>query len=181
MDWPYLNVSAGLFHCLQERHACMWLTVIYVSSPSRQKNPIGFRNGEYKTWNWLWLVNQIRTKTARKKLTYCQTTTNLGCSDLSWRYVGFLHDGAEVLEGLWPHTMRCFPCAAPGRAALLYWFGSFLQYCIVLLSIYHTQYWNSSMYAITVCHKTTTFVPNGALATLQYSICDTVMWYGTVL
>ena len=37
MDWPYLNISAGLFHCLQKRHASMWLAVIYAPFP-RQKN-----------------------------------------------------------------------------------------------------------------------------------------------
>ena len=85
MDWPYLNVSgAGLFHCLQKRHAGMWLSVICAPLPSRKKMFIGFRNGElggkYTTSNCLWLLNQFRIKTAWWKQTLSQTTTNLGCS-----------------------------------------------------------------------------------------------------
>ena len=44
-----------------------------------------------------------------------------------------LHDGAEAVEGFWRHTVRCFPRAAPGRTALLYWLAYFLQYCILYL------------------------------------------------
>jgi hypothetical protein len=35
--WSYLNVSAGLFHCLQKRHAGILLAVIYTTSSSRKK------------------------------------------------------------------------------------------------------------------------------------------------
>ena len=98
------------------------------------------------------------------------------CRDL------FLHDGAVSLKGLWSTQWDISPALPQDvqRNCIVFLLFYSTVY-IVLLCIYYTQYWNISMCVITVCHKTTTFVPKGTLATLQYSTGDTVMWYGTVL
>ena len=137
MDCCHLNVAAGLFHCLQKRHADMWLAVIYTPSPSQKE--------------FLYRVHKMVSKGASiPRQTDCgwwtrpgperpdgnwhypippQTWADLVCSVQlyhgehleMWVYVGYcmdlvLHDDAEALEGLWRHTMWYFPRAARGRA-----------------------------------------------------------------
>ena len=82
IDPMLMSPQACSIACRRGMWACGWRSCTL--HPQAEKKPsIGCINGEYTTLNCSWLVYQFRTKTARWKLTLSQTTTNLGCSDLS--------------------------------------------------------------------------------------------------
>lgn len=82
---------------------------------------------------------------------------------------------------LWPGSRLQVPVVGwtgigvhPSRS-----FNYSVEKCNHKLLLY-TQYWSISTPYHSMFYKTTTFAWKGALATMQYSTCDTVMWYNTL-
>lgn len=78
--------------------------------------------------------------------------------------------GVHLQKVFWPFCRKMQP-----QIVIVYWFYFYSVAYSVLYSIYHTQHWNIQTCYHGMFHKTATFDQNGALATLQYSTCATVL------
>lgn len=89
-----------------------------------------------------------------------------------WRVpaVGWMGVGVHLQKVFWPFCRKTQP-----QIVIVYRFYFYSVAYSVLYCIYHTQHWNIQTCYHGMFHKTATFDQNGALATLQYSTCATVL------